>query len=281
MRSSFEARVHESSGSTDAANVMRVMSDAGQAPTPTLSDIAQESRRVVAEAGAHGDVLRITGSVAFHLRVGDRVRLPRPPIQDIDLVAPSGSERRTTKLLTELGYWGEREFNARHGASRLVFWDRSRDRKLEVFLGNLVMCHTLPIADRLGIEKETVPLAELILTKLQIVQLNEKDVADMHSLLIACDVGRSDSDEINAERIAELCAKDWGLHHTVDRTLDRLGIDPPSYTLTSEQREAVSHRISRLRAALEAKPKSVAWRLRAKVGERVKWYEEPEEINAG
>src|SRR5467141_3068187 len=116
MSSSFVARVRQSSGSTDAANVIRVMSDAGQAPTPTLDDIAEESRRVVAEAGAAGQVLRITGSVAFHLRAGQRVRLPRPPIQDIDLVAPSGSERRATKLLTELGYWGEREFNARHGA---------------------------------------------------------------------------------------------------------------------------------------------------------------------
>jgi len=244
----------------------------------TLTDIVQESRRVVAEASARGEVLRVTGSVAFQLRVGDRARLPRSPLQDIDLVAPSGTERRTVRFLADLGYAGERDFNARHGASRLLFWDRARDRKLEVFLGALEMCHTLPLAERLGIERETLPLAELMLTKLQIVQLNEKDLTDMHSLLIACDVGPSDVDQINGDRIADMCGRDWGLHHTVIRTLNRLGSDPPSYQLTEGQRTVVDDRIRKLRQAIDAKPKSVAWRLRAKVGERMRWYEEPEEI---
>lgn len=257
---------------------MRMMSETGEGASQTNPDIAQESRRVVAEARTHGEVLRITGSVAFHLRVGDRARLPRPPLQDIDLVAPSGSERRTARLLSDLGYTGEKEFNARHGATRLMFWDRARDRKLEVFLGTLVMCHTLPLAERLGIETETIPLAEMLLTKLQIVRLNEKDVTDMLSLLIAFEVGASDDDQINSDLIAQLCARDWGLHHTVHRTLERLASDPPSYQLTQGQRMAVDERIGKLRSALEAKPKSMAWRARARVGERVRWYEEPEEI---
>jgi hypothetical protein len=250
----------------------------GETEIPTLPDIAQESRRIVGEAGVRGVVLRVAGGIAFRLRVGDRVQLPRPPLQDIDLVAPSGSERPTVRVLAELGYAGERNFNARHGASRLLFWDRARDRKLEVFLGTLVMCHRLPIAERIGIEPVTLPLAEMMLTKLQIVELNEKDVADMHSLLIAFDVGESDGDQINAKLIAALCARDWGLHHTVSRTLDTLRSDPPSYQLTAGQRTVVDERIGRLRKALQAEPKSVAWRLRAKVGERMRWYEEPEEI---
>jgi hypothetical protein len=254
------------------------MSEMGEAETPTLPDIAEESRRVVQEAGTQGEVLRIAGSVAFRLRVGDRARLPRPPLQDIDLVAPSGRERRTVRVLTDLGYTGERDFNARHGASRLLFWDRVRLRKLEVFLGTFVMCHALPIADRLSIEPETIPLAEMLLTKLQIVELNEKDVADMHSLLIAFDIGESDTDQINANLIATLSARDWGLHHTVSRTLGALRRDPPSYQLTESQRTLVDERIGKLQTALEAEPKSVAWRVRAKVGERMRWYEEPEEI---
>jgi hypothetical protein len=255
---------------------MALMSEADKRVSQTLPDITEEARRVVAEARMQNEVLRITGSVAFHLRV--RVRLPRPELQDIDLVAPSGTERRAARVLADLGYTGEKEFNARHGATRLVFWDRTRDRKLEVFLGNLVMAHTLPLAERIAIEPETIPLAEMLLTKLQIVELNEKDVADMHALLISFELGASDGDLINLERIADLCARDWGLHHTVNRTLDRLATDPPSYTLTPDQRKAVDARISRLRHALEAKPKSMAWRMRARVGERVRWYEQPEEI---
>jgi hypothetical protein len=244
----------------------------------TLPAIAEEAQRVVARATARGELLRIAGGLGFQLRVSGRVTLPRPPGADIDLIAPARRERRLVPLLTELGYTGEKAFNARHGDKRLVFWDQARDRKLEVFLGMFVMCHSLPIAERLELEDETLPLAELLLTKLQIVELNEKDVADMHGLLLTHAVGASDDGELNSNWIASLCAADWGLHHTVSRTLDRLRADPPGYTLTDEQRQLVDQRIDQIERSLEEHPKTVAWRMRAKVGERVRWYEEPEEI---
>lgn len=244
----------------------------------TLPGIGDEAQRVIAHATEHGELLRVAGSVAFRLRVSGRVSLPRPAPADIDLVAPARSERRIAALATELGYTAEKEFNARHGDRRLIFWDQARDRKLEVFVGVFVMCHELPIAERLETETETIPLAELLLTKLQIVELNEKDVCDMHSLIIAHAVGNGDGDQINAARIGALCGADWGLHHTVARTLTRLAADPPSYTLTEEQRRLVDERVELLSEALEQHPKTLAWRMRARVGERVRWYEEPEEI---
>jgi hypothetical protein len=253
----------------------------GAAQAQSLPEIGEEARRVVAGATERGEVLRVTGSVAFALRGTSRAGLPRPAPVDIDLVAPAKSERRIAKLLGELGYAPEKEFNARHGDRRLIFWDEPRDRKLEVFVGVFVMCHSLPLGtrERLEIERETVPAAELLLTKLQIVELNEKDVCDMHSLLLTHNTGdRDGSDRINAARIAELCAADWGLHHTVVRTLDRLGQDPPSYTLSAEQRALVDDRLVKLRHAIDKHPKSMSWRMRARVGERVRWYEEPEEI---
>jgi hypothetical protein len=140
------------------------------------------------------------------------------------------------------------------------------------------MCHELPVSERLEVDAETLPLAELLLTKLQIVELNEKDMADMHSLLITHDVGPADGEQINSARIASLCANEWGLHHTVTRTLARLRENPPSYALTGGQRRAVDERIAKLEQAIEERPKSLSWRMRAKVGERVRWYEEPEEI---
>ena len=108
--------------------------------------------------------------------------------------------------MTDLGYVGEKEFNARHGDGRLVFWDQSRDRKLEIFLGVFTMCHTLPMAGRVEIDSETIPLADLLLTKLQIVELNEKDLGDMHGLLLTHEVGIDDDDRINAQRRTTVCA---------------------------------------------------------------------------
>jgi len=253
------------------------MTGVTMADPETLSSITDEARRVVGEASARGEVVRIVGSVAFDLRAGD-ARLPRPPLNDIDLMAPARSERRVTAVLTSIGYTGEREFNARHGDRRLLFMDMARERKLEVFVGTFAMCHTLPLDERLEIDPETVPLAELMLTKLQIVELNEKDLGDMHSLLISYDVGSSDARQINSDRISQLCARDWGLHHTVSLNLTRLGEDPPSYTLSSGQRRTVDERVARLQRALEQAPKSTAWRIRARLGERVRWYVEPEEM---
>jgi hypothetical protein len=244
----------------------------------TLPGIGEEARRVVAQAADRGEVLRVAGSVAFQLRVSGRAGLPRPVPADIDLVAPARTERRVVALLTEVGYTGEKEFNARHGDRRLIFWDQARDRKLEVFVGIFEMCHSLPLGERLDVDAETIPLAELLLTKLQIVELNEKDVCDMHSLLITHEVGGGDDEQINARRIASLCGADWGLHHTVNRTLERLAADPPSYKLPAEQRRLVDARVGVLRQALADQPKTFAWRMRARVGERVRWYEEPEEI---
>jgi hypothetical protein len=244
----------------------------------TVADIVEEARRVVAAATRRGMVVRISGGASFQLRVQGGASLPRAPINDIDLVAPSGTERRVSKTLTEFGYEGEMAFNARHGETRLMFWDRSRDRKLEVFLGTFLMCHPLPIARRLHIDRETIPLAELLLTKLQIVELNEKDMADMHMLLLAHDVGSADGDVINQDLIASLCAADWGLHHTITRTLGRLRSDPPSYRLDPEQRRLVDERVDRIVAAIEQRPKTLAWQIRSRVGERVPWYVEPEEV---
>jgi hypothetical protein len=253
------------------------MTDLAMPEPQTLPEITDEARRVVTEVDARGETVRITGSVAFNLRVGGRVTLPRPPPQDIDLMAPQRRERHLVRAVSELGYTGEKEFNARHGDERLVFWDTSRERKLEIFLGAFTMCHTIPMAGRVEIEPETIPLADLLLTKLQIVELNEKDLADMHALLLTHEVG-DDDDRINARHIARLCGGDWGLHHTVSKTLDRLGEDPPSYTLSGEQRRLIEERTSALRSALEDEPKKMGWRARARIGERVRWYEEPEEI---
>src|SRR5689334_8752686 len=121
----------------------------------SLPGIDEEARRVVAHATERGELLRVAGSVAFVIRGASRAGLPRPAPVDIDLVAPAKSNRRIAKLLGELGYTPEKEFNARHGDRRLIFWDESRDRKLEVFVGVFAMCHSLPLGARERLELES------------------------------------------------------------------------------------------------------------------------------
>ncbi|MBW3592628.1 MAG: hypothetical protein KY396_02945, partial [Actinobacteria bacterium] len=139
----------------------------------------------------------------------------------------------------------------------------------------------IPIGDRLELERVTVPLAELLLTKLQIAELNEKDVRDTLALLHSHEIAERDGNVVNAARVAELCAGDWGLWRTITGNLaatrERIG----NYGLADDDQELLRTRIDALLERIEREPKSRGWKLRAKIGERKRWYELPEEVAGG
>lgn len=245
----------------------------------TAQDVLVEARLLVAEARERGLPVRLLGGTAIQLR--GRGRLPpalaRAP-DDIDLLGPRGVQPEVTALLTERGYVADEAFNRLEGSRRLLFRDARHDRQVDVFVGGFEMCHALPLCERLELEEMTLPLAELALTKLQIVELNDKDCRDLYALLAAHDVGREDGPCVNVARIAGLCAEDWGLWRTCTLNLGRLReglasapLDPPLATL-------IRARVDALERAIETAPKSRRWRLRAKVGDRLRWYEVPDEI---
>jgi hypothetical protein len=173
-------------------------------------------------------------------------------------------------------------FNALRGSRRLLFHDPANGRHLDVFIGEFSMCHDIPMTTRLAREPLTVPREELLLSKLQIVELTANDQSDVYNLLFHNDV--SDGDDaggISAAFIAQLCAGDWGLWRTcqlnVERSLDNLG----NAALEPAERELVAGRLERLRARIDTEPKTMKWRIRNQVGDRVRWYAEPEEEPAG
>jgi hypothetical protein len=168
-----------------------------------------------------------------------------------------------------------------HGARRLLFYDEPNDRQVDVFVGTFEMCHQLPLEERLELEPRTLPLAELMLTKLQIVKLNEKDRYDLYSLLLTHEVADHDNDAINAGWIAELCSRDWGLYRTVQINLERLRTQLAVPGLEPAELEVIRRRVGEIEQAVERSPKSAKWKMRARVGDRVRWYEDPEEIDKG
>lgn len=194
--------------------------------------------------------------------------------QDLDFATSKKSAGELQKLLRDLGYEPHLGFNAMNGRERLLFYDNPNERQVDVFVRSFRMCHEIPLENRLTVDEDTVPLAELLLTKLQIIELNEKDVRDTVALLLEHEVTEDDAG-VNAAQISTLCAEDWGLWRTITRNLDELHERVGNYDV---DRETVTGRVLLLRERIEAMPKSRSWRMRAKVGERKRWYQLPEEV---
>ena len=226
-------------------------------------------------------LLRVIGGLAVKLHcpsAGHRSLERAYP--DIDFVTDKPGAQQLASLLPALGYAPNKTFNTLSGDRRQLFYDEPRGRQIDVFIGEFDMCHKLPLSTRLGVEPLTVPLAELFLSKAQIVQLNRKDVLDLLALLLDHPVAAGDRETINREVLAGLCGRDWGLFTTVSLTLGTLEgvLSRDEVALDDGQQRTVQERLAAVRSAIEAAPKSTGWKLRAKVGRRVRWYQEVEEV---
>jgi hypothetical protein len=210
--------------------------------------------------------------VAIALAVApDEPVLPRS-YQDIDLITPRGSQRAVSDLLVDAGYTGDDEFNSFNSHRRLLYYDPEHQRQVDVFVGTFSMCHAVPLDDRLLAAGQTIPVPELLLTKLQIFELNGKDLRDIINLLF------HRVDGADAAIVGERCAADWGLWRTTTMNVGRVGEALDDLGLSPQAREHVHARVGLLSAALEAAPKTRRWKLRARIGDRVRWYEDPEDI---
>lgn len=249
---------------------------------PTLEDGVSEAQRLIAAGMQRGIVLRLLGGIAVRLRCPHAAhRALTRAYADLDFVAIKKQARPLRDLLTELGYVADRRFNALHGERRLLFFDEARGRQVDIFLSTFEMCHKLPLEKRLTQHTLTLSPADLLLTKLQIVQLNAKDIQDILAILLDfAPVAHSSQpgDELDMATISDLCAGDWGWYTSVNDSLDR-ALAEARTLLSADEAETVAQRVATIKQQLADAPKSLGWRSRALVGRRVAWYELPEEVH--
>jgi hypothetical protein len=197
------------------------------------------------------------------------------PYRDFDLAVPAKRGPAASRVLEAAGFVPDRHFNALHGARRMIF--RSRQGfPVDVLIGTFEMCHRLEIQDAFDRDGLAIAPAALLLTKLQIVTIELKDLTDATALVLDVPPGREPG-TIEVERFAAPLAEDWGFHHTVERNLAGLRAFADA-TLDPARAAIVGDRVTTLADAMEAAPKSLRWRVRSRVGERVTWYETPEEV---
>ena len=235
----------------------------------------------ICEAAADERItVRLAGGLAiqyltpeFPPRGGDR--------QDLDLAILSSDRRALAQFVAERGYVADKTFNALYGHKQLFFQSTETGRSLDVLVDRLHMCHTVEFKGRLGRMPVTLDVSDLLLTKLQIVELNEKDARDVLYLCSAYPV--RDGDEpatIGLDRIRLIVGNDWGWWRTVTLNLDRiiaLATGDNSKLIPEGGKHGAVEQLGALSRAIERAPKSLRWKARARVGERVRWYEVPEE----
>ncbi|HEU5245216.1 MAG TPA: hypothetical protein VFU33_12505 [Gaiellaceae bacterium] len=238
------------------------------------ADVVSEGRRVLAAARDSGLTVRLLGGVAVNVRSKSLPPALTREYKDLDFASSKKSSGDLQKLLRDLGYEPHLGFNAMNGRERLLFFDNPNERQVDVFVSSFRMCHEIPLEKRLSVDEDTVPLAELLLTKLQIIELNEKDVRDAVAILLEHEVTDDDAG-VNATQFASLCCDDWGLCRTITQNLVSVREHLGRYEV---DRDIVETRLDALLERVEGAPKSRSWKLRAKIGDRKRWYELPEEV---
>ncbi|PWI57205.1 hypothetical protein BM613_09775 [Sulfoacidibacillus thermotolerans] len=198
------------------------------------------------------------------------------PLGDLDLFTISKERKVVQELLETIGLKGDREFNLLNGKTRLLYY--ANHEKVDVFIDEFSLCHRIDLRERIHLEAQTLPLADLLLTKLQIVELNRKDMIDLVALLLVAPLVETDQPSaINIRYLAKMLAKDWGLWRTCTKNLQLLVNEMCTLIADEMQQSKVLEKINTLQQAIDLTPKSAAWRMRSVVGERVRWYELPEE----
>jgi len=247
-----------------------------------INDLLNEMKRLIDAARQNDILLRAFGGLAVLTHSQNDSRFFQREAPDLDFLARREDRQKLEPFFQEMGYSPNKRFNLLNGRQRQIYYyDQSEDLHVDILIGDFEMCHKLPLDDRLDVDPITIPLAELFLSKAQVVKLNRKDGLDLISLLFNNEVGDEKQGQIGLERIAWLGSQDWGLYKTTSINLGRVEelIEDDDLQIKPGEQSLILERIQKIRKAFDEMPKSVAWQMRDKVGTRVRWYLEVEEVH--
>ncbi len=239
----------------------------------TISDKAQEA----------GLSLKILGAGAIRIHCSNFTSLHKAmerTLTDIDFVTPKKQKKDVFKFMETLGYRMDRHMRyVMTISNRYILTKPGWDIHIDIFLDKLDMCHLIDLRSRMHLDHPTIPLADLLLEKTQIVQINEKDIKDVIVLLREHNIGDGDVETINTQYIADLLSKDWGFYYTVTTNLKKTEEYLQKYdVLTEDDVLDVKAKINTLLDMIEQNTKSRRWKMRAKVGTKKKWYKDVEDV---
>jgi hypothetical protein len=273
------------------------------------SDLMVEARRIVDAGNAEGVVLRLTGGLAIRHYAID-LEFAEREYSDIDLIGLKRQVADIGAVFESLGYVENKHVSMATSNGQLQFFvppDRGAaagpsgpgaggagpydlpvitevppSDHIDVFLDAMRMDHQIDFRDRLEINTYAIDPADLFLSKLQIVNLNEKDVHDIISLVKDVYVDfQPHPGVLDLHHVAAVCAGDWGLYIDVMNNIDTVVEHVADYDLVPRDAARVRRTLELAQDMMTEQAKTLRWRLRARIGKRVRWYSEVEEQFGG
>jgi hypothetical protein len=248
------------------------------------SEFEAEALKIAGTGSKENITLRLLGALAI------RIHCPKynylhaglnRSYTDVDLIAYRKQHEKILRLLKGLGYSYDFRILAVYGANRLILENDTSHLKVDVFFDKLEFCHTIDFAKngRLEVDYPTISVSDLLLEKMQIVDITEKDLIDTSILLLEHEIGNTDNNMFNMDYLVKLLSQDWGFYYTVTTNLTKVKNSiEPNTKIPNTERTAAIGKIDRLLESLEKTPKSTAWKIRARVGTSKKWYRSVEEV---
>jgi len=237
------------------------------------------AKTLIDRCKVEGATLRLVGGLAVYLNApkGSKIETLKREYKDLDFVVNRKGVKALNKVFESSGLIPDKQFNALHGETRLLYY-KENEYQIDIFVGVFEQCHKLNLENRLEKLPYTISLGDVLLTKIQIHKMNEKDVKDLLMLLVDHDFGLNNKNEIeDLEYIKGILSNDWGWYTTTTDNLKFLKELSKDY-LTGELHDSVNKTIDYMLETFENAPKSLSWKMRSIIGRKVQWYDEPEEV---
>jgi hypothetical protein len=251
-----------------------------QLPDPT--PFIEQARLILDEADKRRLTLRVIGALAFHMHCPEFNYIQQETgrfFTDVDFMAYIEEKIAIEKMFTDMGYLDDPRIKTVPGLKRSIFFTRDKSMYSDVFYDVLEFSHTIDFRGRLEIDHPTISLVDLFLEKMQIYHINNKDVIDTLMLLREHEVGAHEKETVNIDYAAKVCKSDWGLWKTVTTNLEKVDKLADSYDiLTDKDRSIIRQRLKRIADRIEEEPPTLRWKLRGRIGERMKWYNDVDEV---
>jgi hypothetical protein len=251
-------------------------------PFSAWPEYVAEAEAIISAAAERSLHLRLLGALAVIKQCPEHVWLLEETnriLTDLDFMGYDREIGKVERMFKDLGYevLGGRGVTMDVWVGRRIFHDPAgRRRRVDVFLDKLDFCHPIELKGRLDLDPVTIPLTDILLEKLQIVEINEKDLKDLVVLLLEHDgADQEEPGRFDLAYMARLLSAEWGFYYTVSLNFDRVRRYVDALPgLTDEHRALVRERIDAIWRRVEAEPKGLKWKLRARVGPSRRWYHE-------